>query len=72
MNHTEFLNLLASGNEVYFLNSFDGVAFKSIPNGGYEAKVKGGQPYAIEIGAEPLAQAFLEGNVITKEQYETF
>jgi hypothetical protein len=72
MKHTELLNLLASNNEVYFLNSFDGVAFKSIPDGGYEAKLKNGKPYAIEIGAEPLTQAFLEGNVITKEQYEKY
>lgn len=72
MKHTELLNLLASGNEVYFLNSFEGVAFKSIPDGGYEAKLKGGKPYSIEIGAEPLTQAFLEGNVISKEQYEKY
>ena len=72
MKHTEFLNLLSSGNEVYFINSFDEIAFKSIPNGGYEAKQKNGKPYTIEIGSEPLTQAFLEGNVITKSEYEKY
>ena len=66
------LEKIANNQEVYFENSFEEFAFRSIPQGGYEAKRKGGQPYEVKIGLRPLTEAFLEGKILSKEEYENY
>ena len=42
MRNENLLEEIASGKEVYFENTFEEVAFRNIPEGGYEARNKGG------------------------------
>jgi hypothetical protein len=48
------------------------VAFRSIPYGGYEAKPKGQRPYLLTNTPNKLVDAFLEGRLISKEEYENY
>jgi len=66
------LEKIANNQEVYFENSFEEFAFRSIPQGGYESKRKGGQPYEVKIGLRPLTEAFLEGKILSEEEYENY
>jgi hypothetical protein len=72
MSHDKLMSEITSEKEVFFENSFEEYAFRSIPHGGYEAKRKGGQSYEVKIGLRPLTEAFLEGKMITKEEYENY
>jgi hypothetical protein len=72
MRNENLISEIASGKEVFFENSFEEFAFRSIPEGGYEAKRKSGQPYEVKIGLRPLTEAFLEGKIISKEEYENY
>jgi hypothetical protein len=69
----DLLEKIASGKEVFFMNTFEEVAFRSIPNGGYEAKQKGGIPYLLNKIPNKLVDCFLEeGKIITKKEYENY
>ena len=46
--------------------------FRRIPEGGYEAKQKGKPPYLLTNTPNKLVDAFLEGKIITKEEYENY
>lgn len=72
MVNEELINRLANKEEVYFENSFEEVVFRANPKQGYEAKRKKGKPYKIEIGNSILADAFLEGKIITQEEFEKY
>lgn len=68
----ELINRLSNKEVVYFKNSFDEVVFKATPLEGYLAKRKNGNIYQIEVGAKLLTEAFLEGCIITKEEFENY
>jgi len=72
-DHDKLLNKIASGKEVFFENAFEEVAFRSIPDGGYEAKQKGGIPYLLKNTPNKLVDCFTgEGKIITKQAYENY
>ena len=68
----KLLNKIASGKEVFFENAFEEVAFRSIPDGGYEAKPKGQSPYLLTNTPNKLVDAFIEGRLINKKEYENY
>ena len=72
MINDKLLNSLANQEEVYFENSSEEVVFRANPKQGYEAKRKNGKPYKVEIGNELLTDAFLEGKVITKKEFDSY
>jgi hypothetical protein len=72
MRDENLLEEIATGKEVFFENTFEEVAFRSIPDGGYEAKPKGQSPYLLTNTPNKLVDAFLEGRLITKEEYENY
>jgi hypothetical protein len=72
MRNENLISEIASGKEVFFENTFEEFVFRSIPEGGYEAKRKGGKPYEVNIGLKPLTEAFIEGKIISKEEYENY
>ncbi len=72
MRNSELIRRLSKKEVVYFKNSFDEVVFKADPLEGYLAKRKNGKVYKIEIGAKLLTEAFLEGCIITKEDFESY
>ena len=73
MSYEKLMSILASGKEVFFENTFEEFVFRSIPdNLGYEAKKKGGAPYFLTNTPNKLVDAFLEGKIITKEEYENY
>ena len=72
MRDENLLEEIATGKEVFFENTFEEVAFRSIPDGGYEAKQKGGTPYLLNNIPNKLVDCFLEGRLITKEEYENY
>jgi len=72
MRNENLLEEIASGMEVFFENSFEGVAFRNVPEGGYEAKEKGGVPYKVVGVPNKLVEAGLEGKMLSKEEYENY
>jgi hypothetical protein len=72
MRDENLLDEIATGKEVFFENPFEEVAFRSIPDGGYEAKPKGQRPYLLTNTPNKLVDAFLEGKIITKKEYENY
>ncbi len=72
MRDENLLEEIATGKEVFFENTFEEVAFRSIPDGGYEAKQKGGIPYLLKNIPNKLVDCFLDGRLITKEEYENY
>ena len=72
MRDENLLEKIATGKEVFFENTFEKVAFRSIPDGGYEATPKGQSPYLLTNTPNKLVDAFLEGRLITKEEYENY
>ncbi len=72
MRNENLLSEIANGKEVFFENSFDEVAFRNIPDGGYEAKEKGTTPYKVEGAPNKLVDAILEGKMISKAEYEKY
>ncbi len=72
MINEELIKRLGNQEEVYFENSFEEIVFKANPKEGYLAKQKKGKPYKIEIGNGVLTEAFLEGKIISKEEYENY
>lgn len=72
MRNENLLSEIANGKEVFFENTFEEVAFKNVPEGGYEAKEKGAKPYKVEGTPNKLVEAILEGKMISKEEYENY
>lgn len=72
MINEQLLNRLENQEEVYFENSSEEIVFRANPKQGYEAKRKNGKPYKVEIGNRILTDAFLEGKIITKKQFENY
>lgn len=72
MAYEELMNRMENQEEVYFENSFEEVAFRANPKQGYEAKRKNGKPYKVEIGNELLTDAFLEGKILTKDEFDSY
>lgn len=72
MKHEELIKMFENQEEVYFENSYSEIVFHGSPKNGFEAKSKNGKPYKVEIGNGQLTEAILEGNLITKEQYENY
>jgi hypothetical protein len=72
MSYKKLMNKLKSGKEVFFENTFEEFTFRRIPEGGYEAKQKGKPPYLLTNTPNKLVDAFLEGKIITKEEYENY
>lgn len=72
MVNDKLLNSLANQEEVYFQNSSEEIVFRANPKQGYEAKRKNGKPYKVEIGNELLTEAFLEGKIITKKEFDNY
>ena len=70
--HDKLLNKIASGKEVFFENTFEEFVFRSMPQGGYEAKQKGGNPYLLTNTPNKLVDAIIEGKIITKKEYENY
>ena len=68
MERQAFLEKFAS-QEVYLINSFDEVVFKSSPNGTTEQKRAGGKANPVIEGSKLFTEALLEGKEITKEEY---
>jgi len=64
------VKLLVEGS--FFENTFEEFVFRSIPEGGYEAKRKVVNLYEVNIGLKPLTVAFIEGKIISKEEYENY
>ena len=72
MRNENLLEEIASGKEVYFENTFEEVAFRNILEGGYEARNKGGFTYKLLSKPNKLVDAWLEGKMLTKEEYENY
>jgi hypothetical protein len=72
MRNENLLSEIANGKEVFFENTFEEVAFKNVPEGGYEAKEKGAKPYKVQGAPNKLVEAILEGKMISKEEYENY
>jgi hypothetical protein len=72
MRNENLLEEIVSGKQVYFENSFEETAFKNLPNGGYEAKQKGEQSYLVVGKPNKLVDAWLEGKMISEEEYKKY
>lgn len=72
MRNENLLNQIVNGEEVYFENSFEETAFRNLPGGGYEAKQKGNAPYKVQGKPNKLVDAWLEGKMLTKAEYEKY
>lgn len=68
------LRKLANKEQDYFVNEFESIAFKSIPEtGSYKARTKGGgEEYTLTYQANVVKQAILDAVEITKEEYEKY
>lgn len=72
MINEELFKRLENLEEVCFENQNEEMVFIYIPNIGYQAKRKGGEPFQVQIGNKALADAFSEGKIISKEQFEKY
>ena len=72
MSYEELIEKLDKNEEVYFKNTFEDVVFVSNPKEGYFVKQRNGSFYKIEIGSKILTEGLLEGNIITKDEFENF
>tara|TARA_R110000868_G_C10531392_1_gene734063 strand:+ start:278 stop:496 length:219 start_codon:yes stop_codon:yes gene_type:complete len=72
MRNENLLTEISNGKEVFFENSFEEIAFRNIPEGGYEGKEKGATPYKVEGAPNKLVEAILEGKMISKEEYQKY
>jgi hypothetical protein len=72
MRNENLLEEIVSGKQVFFENSFEETAFKNLLKGGYEAKQKGGKPYLVVGKPNKLVDAWLEGKMISKAEYEKY
>ncbi len=71
-SYNEFRKKLLSGT-LYFVNSFEDVAFKSVMlPPAYFMKPRGKGEYEVVIGNTVLTDALLEHNETTKEEYDNF
>ena len=71
--YKEVYHLLDKGETVYLLNELYERAIKFIPGtANYIAKIKGGEEYPINSGAEIVYEALIDAVIMTKEEYENY
>jgi hypothetical protein len=72
MRNENLLEEIVNGKQVYFENSFEETAFRNLLKGGYEAKQKGQKPYLVVGKPNKLVDAWLEGKMLSKAEYEKY
>lgn len=70
MSYQAFKAKLASGETIYFVNTFEQIVIRSEPNNKYFAKAKGGEEYPVASNTELVTEAILEHKEITKEEFD--
>lgn len=76
MNHKEdFINRVFVAPPVYFLNSLEETAIKSVDGKTFLVKFKGGKPFVSDAGdklSKMVANGIIEKNEITEEEWNSF
>ena len=59
---------------VYFINEFEGIAFKSVPGdkGGFFARTKGSKEFTADFTTTSFNDALVEGKIISESDYLNF
>ena len=58
--------------DVYFINDFEGVAYRSTPKGDFYGKTKNGKEFKADYSSSIFNDALAEGKEISKESYNKF
>ena len=58
--------------DVYFINDFEGVAYRSTPKGDFYGKTINGKEFKADYSSPIFNDALVEGKEISKEDYNKF